>query len=154
MSKMFWRDFNPASEARKDFERASWWRIYLPVAASALIAVGAAVVVLGVVPGDGLEQAGQLATIILAAGMLAAGFIAWLVILTCLWNLGDGLKILPAFTSRMRLRFVLIARSWKRHLHGVRRAAAAVSRFLSPEKEEAKEGWTPPVHGRRKGRER
>jgi peptidoglycan biosynthesis protein MviN/MurJ (putative lipid II flippase) len=108
--------------------------IYLPIAASALVAVGIALAVLGSISGSGpagWEHWAQLATIILAAGLLAAGFASWLILLTSIWGLGDLLKILPDFTSRMRLRFVTGARSWRRGFHAFKRSAAAISRFFS-----------------------
>jgi hypothetical protein len=133
MNKDFWRDLYPRSETRRRLSRSSWVWIYLPIAASVLIAAGLAVATLVSNPGDGFMQGGQLAVIILAGGMLAAGFLFWLAILACLWGLGDILQTLPALTTRIRLRFVTGARFWKRTIHAVKRTAEAVSIFLSPD---------------------
>jgi hypothetical protein len=134
MNRNFWRDLYPMSETRRRLSRASFLWIYLPIAASALLAVGIAIAVLGFKPGDGIEDWSQLATIVLAAALLVTGFVSWLVILASIWGLRDLLDILPDFTSRMRLRFVVGARSWKRGLNTVKRSSAAVSRFFSPDK--------------------
>jgi hypothetical protein len=134
MDRNFWRDLYPISETKRRFSRSSFLWIYLPIGASALIAVGIAVAVLGTVRGDEISQQAQLATIAMAAVLLAAGFFSWLFLLGSIWGLNDLLGVLPVFTSRMRLRFVIGARSWKRRISGIKRAAAAVSRFLYPEK--------------------
>jgi hypothetical protein len=136
MDRNFWHDLYPTSETRKRFSRSSALWIYLPIAAGALIAGVAAVAVLVFVPRDSSAawaQWAQLATIILAAALLVTGFISWLVILASIWGLRDLLRALPDFTSRMRLRFIFGARSWKRGLNTVKRSAAAVSRVLSPD---------------------
>jgi hypothetical protein len=148
----FWRDLYPLSETRRRFSRSSYLWIYLPIAASALVAVGAAIALLGFVPGNGFELGGQLAAIILAAVLLAAGFLSWLVILAFLWGLNDLLEILPALTSRMRLRFVIGARSWKRGFTTVKRTSAAISRFFSPKESDGKSLWKIPMQrSRRRG---
>ncbi len=134
MKKDFWRDLYPISETRRRLSRSSWVWIYVPIAASVLIAAGLAVAILVSTPGDGVMQGGQLAVILLAGGMLAAGFLAWLAILACLWGLGDVLQALPALTTRIRLRFVTGARFWKRAIHAVKRTVAAVSVFFSPDR--------------------
>ncbi len=134
MDRNFWRDLFPMSETRRRLSRSSFLWIYLPILASALIAVGIAVAVLGFAPGDGFAQGAELATIILAAALLVTGFVSWLVILASIWGLRDLLAILPDFTSRMRLRFVIGAKSWKRGANAVKRSAVAVSRFFSVEK--------------------
>ena len=134
MDRNFWRDLYPMSETRRRLSRSSWVWIYLPIAAAVIVAAGLAILILGSAPGDGFLQGGQLATIILAGGMLVAGFLSWLVLLACLWGLGDLLQTLPAFTSRMRLRFVTGARSVRRTIYTVKRTAAAVMRFFSPDK--------------------
>ena len=141
MDKNFWRDLYPTSETRRRFARTSWRWIYLPIAASALVAVGIAAAVLVSTPGGGFPQSGQLATIVLAGMLLAAGFFAWLVILACLWGLNDVLEILPVFTSRARLRVVIGARAWKRRISGIKRIAAAVFRFFSPGKRSGPFPW-------------
>jgi hypothetical protein len=132
MKKEFWRDLYPISETRRRLSRSSWVWIYTPIAASVFIAVGLAVAILGSTPGDGFMQGGQLAAIILAGGMLAAGFLAWLAILACLWGIGDVLLALPALTTRIRLRFITGARFWKRSIHAVKRTASAVLMYFSP----------------------
>jgi len=143
------------SETRRRLSRSSWIWIYLPIAASILLAAGLAVLILGSVPEDGFSLGGQLATIILAGGMLAAGFLSWLAILACLWGLGDVLRGLPALTTRMRLRFVTGARSWKRTIHTVKRAGASVLGFFSHDRNRAMNRWPPPSRGsgRRKSRD-
>jgi hypothetical protein len=150
MDKQFWRDFHPVSETRRRFSQSSWLWIYAPIGASALLAVGTAVAVLGSISANGFEHTARLATIILAAGMLTAGFISWLAILAFLWGLDDVLSDLPAFTGRMRLQFVLISRSWRRGIQAVKRTAVALSRLLSPAKREAEGRWMPPSRGRRR----
>jgi hypothetical protein len=147
MDRNFWRDLYPMSETRKRLSRSSWVWIYLPIGASVLIAAGLAITILGSTPGDGLVQGGQLATIILAGGMLAAGFLSWLVLLACLWGLGDVMQALPALTARMRLRFVTGARSSRRTIHAVKRTAAAVSRFFSSDQSKGLYRWPPPPRG-------
>jgi hypothetical protein len=134
MGRNFWRDLYPMSETRRRLSRSSWVWIYLPIAAAVMIAAGLAVLIFSSAPGDGFMEGGQLATIILAGGMLAAGFLSWLAILACLWGLGDLLETLPALTTRMRLRFVTGARSWRRTIFSIKHAAAAVLRFFTPEK--------------------
>ncbi len=150
MDRNFWRDLYPMSETRRRLSRSSWVWIYLPIAAAVLVAAGLAVLIFGFAPGDGFMQGGQLATIILAGGMLAAGFLSWLAILACLWGLGDLMETLPALTTRMRLRFVTGARSWKRTIYTVKHAAGAVLRFFTPEK--SKEFFHWPSAARKGGR--
>jgi hypothetical protein len=133
MNRNFWHDLYPVSETRRRFARSSFWQIYFPVIAGALLAVGLAVAVIGFAPGGDFTQGGQLATIVLAAGLLAAGFLAWLILLACLVGLGETLAVIPALTSRMRLRVIPVARVWKRNIHFVERAAAAVFRFFKIE---------------------
>jgi hypothetical protein len=137
MNKDFWRDLYPMSETRRRFSRSSRLWIYLPVAAAVLLAAAAAVALLVSVPVSGPAHEGQLATIVLAAGFLAAGFVSWLAILACVWGLGDLLDVLPALTSRMRLRFVVGARSWRRGIYAFKRTTAAVARFFSPQRRQA-----------------
>jgi hypothetical protein len=134
MDRNFWRDLYPMSETRRRLSRSSWGWIYLPIAAAVLVAAGLAIVIFSSAPGDGFLQGGQMATIILAGGMLAAGFLSWLVLLACLWGLGDLMQTFPALTTRMRLRFVTGARSSRRTIYTVKRTAAAVLRFFSPDK--------------------
>jgi hypothetical protein len=144
MNRNFWRDLYPVSETRRRLARSSWIWIYLPIAAAFLAAACLAAVVLGSASGDGYLQNGQLATIILAGGMLAAGFIGWLTILAALWGLGDLLELLPALTTRVRVRFVSGARLLERNIHTAKRTAAAVSRFFSREKRAGAPRWAPP----------
>jgi hypothetical protein len=144
MNRNFWRDLYPVSETRRRLARSSWIWIYLPIAAGFLIAACLAAVLLGSAPGDGYLQNGQLATIILAGGMLAAGFLGWLAILAALWGLGDLMQSLPMLTTRVRVRFVNDARLWKRNIHGVKRTAAAVTRFFSRGKRAGTPRWAPP----------
>ena len=151
--KHFWSDLYPAAETRRRLSRSSWVWIYLPIAASILAAAGAAVAVFGVLPDGGFEHPAHLATIILAAGLLAAGFVFWLAILICLWGINETLEVLPTLTSRLRWRSILIARSWKRGIHSIRRTAAAVLGFFFPERYQARNPWTPP-RGRRGKRAR
>jgi hypothetical protein len=155
MDRNFWRDLYPMSETRKRLSRSSWVWIYLPIGASVLIATGLAIIILGSAPGDGYMQGGQLAAIILAGGMLIAGFLSWLAILVCLWGLGDLVQVLPVLTTRMRLRFVAGARSWRRAIYAVKRSAAAVMRFFSPDQEKELIRGSPPSResGRRKMRD-
>ncbi|MGB7539490.1 MAG: hypothetical protein WBM17_13205 [Anaerolineales bacterium] len=147
MGRNFWRDLYPMSETRKRLSRSSWVWIYLPIAAGVLIAAGLAITILVSAPGDGFMQGGQLATIILAGGMLIAGFLSWLAILACLWGLGDLARVLPALTTRMRLRFVAGARSWRRAIYAVKRTAAAVMRFFSPDPDKELFRRSPPPRG-------
>lgn len=152
MDRNFWRDLYPMSETRRRLSRSSWIWIYLPIAASILLAAGLAVLILGSAQEDGFSLGGQLATIILAGGMLAAGFLSWLAILACLWGVGDVIRVLPALTTRMRLRFVTGAQAVKRIIHAVKRITAFVSRFFSPDKTEGLNRWPPSPQrsGRRK----
>jgi hypothetical protein len=147
MNRNFWRDLYPVSETRRRLARSSWVWIYLPIAAGFLIAACLAAILLGSGPGDGYLQTGQVATIILAGGMLAVGFLGWLVILAALWALGDLMQLLPMLTTRMRVRFVNDARLLKRNIHTVKHTAAAVSRFFSRNKHAGAARWTPPVRG-------
>ncbi|MBN2084406.1 MAG: hypothetical protein JW748_04215 [Anaerolineales bacterium] len=155
MDRKFWRDLYPMSETRRRFTQSSWAWIYLPIGASILIAAWLAVAILGFAPEDGYMQGGQLATIILAGGMLAAGFFSWLVILVCLWGVGDVMRALPALTTRMRLRFVTGADTVKRMIHTVKRTAASVLRIFSPNKIVGLNRWPPSSQrsGRRKLRD-
>jgi hypothetical protein len=137
MDKNFWRDLYPTSETHKRFARSTLLRIYLPIGAAILFFAGIAVAVLASSPGDGLSQSAQLATTVMAAVLLAAGFLSWLLILVFLWGLYDVLEVLPVITSRVRPRFVIAARSWRKRINGVRRISAAVFRFLSPARNEA-----------------
>jgi hypothetical protein len=135
MNRNFWHDLYPTSETRKRLARSSLLWIYLPIAVGALLAVAVAVAVLGLAPRAspaGWAHWAELATVILAAALLVTGFIAWLAILTSIWGLRDLLGKLPDFTSRMRLRFILGTRSWKRGLNAVKHAAAVVSQAISP----------------------
>jgi hypothetical protein len=141
VERNFWRDLYPVSETRRRLRRASWLWIYLPIAASALVAAGIALALFGSQPGDGLEQSAQLATIILAGLLLAAGFVSWLILLASISGLADLLEKLPFYSSRMRLRFVIGARSWKRSVTGIKRTAAAIARFFSPSKGEGLNEW-------------
>jgi F0F1-type ATP synthase membrane subunit c/vacuolar-type H+-ATPase subunit K len=131
MDRNFWRDLYPISETKRRFAHYSYLWIYLPIGAAAVIAVGIAAAVLGSVTGEGIAHDAQLATVAMAGALLAAGFLAWLVILALLWGVGDVLRILPALSGRVRLRFVTRARSLKRTFIGVKRTAAAVARFFS-----------------------
>jgi F0F1-type ATP synthase membrane subunit c/vacuolar-type H+-ATPase subunit K len=131
MDRNFWRDLYPVSETRRRFAHSSYLWIYLPVAAAGLITAGIAAAVLGSVTGEGIARDAQLATVAMAMALLAAGFIAWLVILALLWGLGDILGVLPVISGRVRLRFVTRARSLRRTIYGVKRTAAAVYRFFS-----------------------
>jgi hypothetical protein len=152
VERNFWRDLYPVSEARRRLRRASWLWIYLPIAASALVAAGIALALFGSQPGDGFEQSAQLATIILAGLLLVAGFLSWLILLVSISGLTDLLERLPVYSSRMRLRFVVGARSWKRTVTGIKRAASAVSRFFSPSKGEGLNEWERRLQeGRRRG---
>ena len=155
MNRKFWRDLYPMSETRRRLNQSSWVWIYLPVAASILIAAGLAVAILGFAPQDGYLLGGQLATIILAGGMLAAGFLSWLAILACLWGVGDVIRALPNVTTRMRLRFVAGAHAVTRTIHTVKRTAASVLRFFSPGKTEELNRWpaSPQRSSRRKLRD-
>ena len=144
MNRNFWRDLYPVSETRRRLAQSSWVWIYLPIAAGFLIAACLAVVLLGSAPGDGYLQFGQLATIILAGGMLAAGFLGWLAILAALWGLGDLVQSLPMLTTRVRVRFVNNAHMWKRNILAVKRTAAAVSRFFSRKERAGSPRWAPP----------
>jgi hypothetical protein len=130
MKRNFWRDLYPVSETRRRFARSSFWQIYLPIIAAALVAVGIAVAAIGFTRGGDFTESGQLATIILAGGLLAAGFLSWLVLLACLWGLNDVLDVLPVFTGRIRLRMISGSRVWTRNIYGVQRAAEAVFRFF------------------------
>jgi hypothetical protein len=132
MDRNFWSDLFPISETRRRLSQSAFRRIYLPIGAFALIAVVLAAAVLGSDPGDGFSHAAQLATAVMAMTLLAAGFVAWLCILAAVWGLNDALEILPAITSRTRLRFVIVVRSWRRRILGVRRIAASAFRILSP----------------------
>ena len=78
-----------------------------------------------------------------------------LVLLACLWGLGDLMQTLPALTTRMRLRFVTGARSWRRTIYTVKHAAAAVMRFFTPEKGKGFFRWPSAVRrvGRRDARD-
>jgi hypothetical protein len=130
MKRDFWRDLYPVSETRRRFARSSFWQIYFPIIAGALVAVGIAVAAIGFTRGGDFTRSGQVATIILAGGLLAAGFLSWLAILACLWGLNDLLDVLPVFTGRIRLRMISGSRVWKRNIYGVQHAAEAVFRFF------------------------
>jgi hypothetical protein len=149
MDRKFWRDLYPISETRRRLNRSSFLWIYLPIAATALIAVGIAVAVLGFTPGDGFTQWAQTATIVLAAMLMAAGFVAWLIILASIWGLRDLMGDLPDFTSQMRLRVVIRARSLKRGIITFKRAVAAISRFFSPGKRSGSR-WEEPLRQSRR----
>jgi hypothetical protein len=130
MKRDFWHDLYPVSETRRRFARSSFRQIYLPILLGALLAVGLAVAVVGFAPGGDYTQSSQLATIVMAIGLLTGGFLAWLAILACLWGLADALEALPRLTGVMRLRIIPAARIWKRNIHAAERAAAVVFRFL------------------------
>jgi len=151
MDRKFWRDLYPMSETRRRFSSSSVLWIYLPIAASALIAIGIAIAVLGTPPGDGFAHTAELATIVLAAVLLVAGFLSWLALLASIWGLGDLLEVLPVFSSRMRLRFVVGARSWKRAFTGIKRTAAGISRFFSAGKEDEMSEWEKRLRRTRRG---
>ncbi len=134
MDRNFWRDLYPVSETRRRFARRSLLWIYLPVGAAVLLAVAAAAALLVSGAANGSEHDAQMATVVLAAGLLAAGFVSWLAILISLWGIGDALDVLPALGGRVRLRFVSGARMWKRGILSVKRTVAAAARFFSPAK--------------------
>lgn len=141
MDRNFWRDLYPISDTRKRLSRSSFLWIYLPIGAGALLAIVIAAAVLTSRPEDGYSQGAQLATVAMAFILLAAGFASWLVILLLIWELNDLLDVLPALAGRMRLRFVIGARSWKRRISGVKRIAAGVFRFFSPKKSGGPYPW-------------
>jgi hypothetical protein len=154
MDRNFWRDLYPISETRRRFARYSFRRIYLPVGAGVLVAAGIAAAVLAAAPGEDFSQTAQLATIAMAFALLGAGFVAWLFILGSLWGLNGILEILPVVSARMRLRFIIGARSYRKTINAIKHIAAAVFRALSPRKARRAEGAQRTAGDRPPGRRR
>src|SRR4030042_3294222 len=123
MDRNFWRDLYPISETRRRLNPPAFLCISLPIAATALIAVGIAIAVLGFTPGDGFANWAQTATIVLAAALMVTGFVSWLAILASIWGLRDLMGHLPDFASQMRLRVVIRARSLERGINTVQHSA-------------------------------
>jgi hypothetical protein len=132
MRRNFWKDLYPISETRRRFARSTAVWIYLPIGIGALIAIAAAVAVIGGVPGSGLNQWAQAATIVLAGVLLGAGFAIWLLLVAAIGGLEDLMAVMPFFTSRLRLRVVTGARWWNRTLNEIRRSIISVTGFFSP----------------------
>jgi hypothetical protein len=64
------------------------------------------------------------------------------------------LDALPVFTTRVRLRFVIGARSWTRTINGLKRTVAAVSRFFPPAKQKDPGPWQKRNQADRRGKNR
>lgn len=151
MRRDFWRDLYPISETQRRFARATAVWIYLPIGVFTLIALAAAAAAIAGAVGNGLNQWAQLATIILAAALLAAGFAVWIILLAAIGGLEDLLETMPFFTSRLRLRVVTIARAGRRTLNEIRRAIAFVEGLFSSGGRVAIDTWRHRMHGSRRG---
>ncbi|MBN1439280.1 MAG: hypothetical protein JW929_07725 [Anaerolineales bacterium] len=141
MDKDFWHDLYPTSETRRRLFRATILRIYLPIGVAALIAIGIGAAAFATARGGDPAHPAQLAILVLAAGLLAAGFVAWLIILESIWRIENVMRRLPEFTGWMRLHFILGARSWKRGANTVKRSADSVLRLFSQRAHGS--GWAP-----------
>jgi hypothetical protein len=131
MRRDFWRDLYPISETQRRFARATAVWIYLPIGLGALIALAAAVAVIGGGPGGGLTRWAQTVTIVFSAILLAAGFAALLLLLAAIGALEYLLEVLPFFTSRLRLRVVVGARWGNRTLNKVRHSIEYLTGIFS-----------------------
>lgn len=151
MRRDFWRDLFPISETQRRFARASAAWIYLPIGIGALVALAAAAAVIVGGAENGLARWAQIATILFAFLLIAAGFAVFLLLLAAIGGLELLLEALPFFSSRVRLRVVTFARAARRTLNDIRRSIAFVDGLFFSGGRVVLDAWQDRMRGSRRG---
>jgi cell division septal protein FtsQ len=106
----------PASipETRKRFMRATALWIYLPVCAGVLAALGLMIGITAGGSGGRMQAWSQLATVLMAAMLIAAGVAGLIFLVTAAIGIGMLVDRLPRYSVRMRRVTTLAARQTRR----------------------------------------
>jgi hypothetical protein len=137
MQRNVMNDIYPVSEARRRFAAECWRWIYLPVIACLAVVVGIVLAMAGSSGGYGFGLWAQLATIVFAGFLIAAGLFVLPLLLAFVWVAAELLDVLPIFTVRMRMGMVIYSYRLRKISRGIHRIAGLFSGVLSPGRRKA-----------------
>lgn len=98
-------------DSRRRFQRATVIWIYLPICLSALLALGLLISLTAASGGGNLESLSQVAIVILAVILLAAGFTVLVFCIAAAFGIGLLVDLIPRHTDRLRWTTARVART-------------------------------------------